>query len=370
MSGELLDLVRTGTVIVCAGTGGVGKTTTAAVLALEAARQGRRAVVVTIDPARRLADALGLSGGLTNEPRRVDGDWEGGGELWAMMLDTKSTFDALVHRHAADDGQAARILANRFYQNISGALSGTQEYMAVEKLYELHAERDFDVVVVDTPPTRHALDFLDAPGRLTRFLDHRVSRLLLAPTRGIVRAANVAAQTLLRTVARTVGAEVVDDAVTFFAAFAGMEEGFRTRAHVVLGLLASPQTAFVLVASPRDDTVDEAAYLTARLADARLAVRALVVNRVHPRFAADPPEATTAQAEMMADTRLGGLYANLADLETTAAGEELQLGGLCRAVAPAPVVRVPVLPTDVHDLGGLDEVGRYLFGPALDPRAT
>ena len=170
-SSTLADLVADSSIIVCCGSGGVGKTTTAAVVALEGARLGRKTVVVTIDPAKRLADALGLEG-LTDAPSRIDGDWAG--ELWATMLDTKSTFDALVVKYAASPEQGERILANRFYRNISGALSGTQEYMAMEKLYELHDETDFDLVVVDTPPTRHALDFLDAPRRLSRFLDHRL----------------------------------------------------------------------------------------------------------------------------------------------------------------------------------------------------
>ena len=278
----LADLVAERSIVVCCGSGGVGKTTTAAVVALEGARLGRKTVVVTIDPAKRLADALGLQG-LTDTPSRIDGDWPG--ELWATMLDTKSTFDALVVKYAATPEQGERILANRFYRNISGALSGTQEYMAMEKLYELHDETDFDLVVVDTPPTRHALDFLDAPRRLSRFLDHRLFRLLIAPSRGIVKAVNVAAQTFLRTVSRVVGGEVVDDAMAFFQAFEGMEEGFRQRAARVNELLAADGTAFVLVASPRRDTVEEAHFFADRLGEAGIAVRGLVVNRVHPSFA-------------------------------------------------------------------------------------
>src|SRR5439155_1348294 len=192
----------------------------------EAARRGRRTVVVTIDPAKRLADALGLEG-LTNDPALIHAHDEGEGELWAMMLDTKSTFDALVAHYAPDARQAASILENRFYRNIAGALSGTQEYMAMEKLYELHEEGRFDLIVVDTPPSRNALDFLDAPRRLTRFLDNRLFRLLMMPTRAYLKAVNVATQTFLRAVSRVIGTEVVQDAVAFFQAFEGMEDGFR-----------------------------------------------------------------------------------------------------------------------------------------------
>ena len=191
--GTIRELIGSARILICAGSGGVGKTTTAAVLALEAAREGRRAVVVTIDPAKRLADALGLEE-LGNEPGGIDGDWDG--ELAALMLDTKSTFDELVAKYAADEDQVELILGNRFYRNISSALSATQEFMAMEKLYQLHEETDFDLIVVDTPPTRNALDFLDAPGTLTRFLDHPLYKVLMAPTRGIVRAVNFAAQTL------------------------------------------------------------------------------------------------------------------------------------------------------------------------------
>ena len=357
-SAGLRALAAEAEIIVTAGSGGVGKTTTAAVLALEGARAGRRAVVVTIDPAKRLADALGLEG-LSNTPSKIDGDWPG--ELWALMLDTKSTFDDLVTRHSADPGQAERILGNKFYKNISGALSGTQEYMAMEKLYELHELHDFDLVVVDTPPTRHALDFLDAPRRLTRFLDHRLYRILMAPTRGLMKAANVAVQPLVRTLSRVVGAEVLDDAVTFFTAFSGMEEGFKSRASTVFDLLASPRTAFVLVASPRRDTVKEADFFARRLRDSGIAVHALIVNRMHPRFGEGLGEADRQRADTLAGSDLGGLYANLADFRVVAAREEEHLAGLAELVAPAPVIRVPFLRTDVHDLDGLSEIAEHLF---------
>ncbi len=355
---SLRDLVEQRRILVCCGSGGVGKTTAAAVLALEAARAGRRAVVVTIDPAKRLADALGLEG-LTGSPSRIEGDWPG--ELWALMLDTKSTFDDLVVAHAATPEQGERILQNRFYRNISGALSGTQEYMAMEKLYELHEQSDFDLVVVDTPPTRNALDFIDAPRRLSRFLDHRLFRMITAPGRGIAKAVNVAAQAFLRTVAKVVGAEVIDDAVAFFQAFEGMEEGFRARAEAVLELLSDDDTAFVLVASPRRDTIDEARYFAERLGEAGISVRALVVNRMHPSFGDGLAEATRERARTLDGTDLGGLYRNLADFQLVASHEEEHLAGLADAVAPAPVVRVPFLRSDVHDLDGLSALARHML---------
>ena len=242
---NLRQLIEERTIIVCCGSGGVGKTTAAGAIAAEGARLGRRTCVVTIDPAKRLADALGLAS-LTNEPGQIDGDWPEGGELWALMLDTKTTFDDLVGRYAASPEQAKLILSNHLYRNIAGALSGTQEYMAMEKLYELHDEGRFDLIVVDTPPTRNALDFLDAPRRLTRFLDNRIFRLLVMPARTYMRMVGVATQAFLRTVAKVVGSDVVNDAVAFFTAFEGMEQGFRERAQRVLELLSEPVTALVL----------------------------------------------------------------------------------------------------------------------------
>jgi anion-transporting ArsA/GET3 family ATPase len=357
----LAELIRERSIVVCCGTGGVGKTTTAAVLALEAARAGRRAVVVTIDPARRLADALGLEG-LTNTPSRIEGDWPG--ELWALMLDTKSTFDDLVVANASSEEQGQRILENRFYRNISGALSGTQEYMAMEKLYELHDSSDFDLVVVDTPPTRNALDFIDAPRRLTRFLDHRLFRFITSPTRGIVKAVNVAAQAFLRTVAKVVGAEVIDDAIAFFRAFEGMEQGFRDRAEAVLELLSDDDTAFVLVASPRLDAVSEATFFAEKLDEAGITVRSLVINRMHPSFGEGLAEAVRERSRTLEGTDLGGLYRNLADFQLVSSREEDHLGTLLAAAPEASVVRVPFLRSDVHDLDGLAEIGTYMLRPA------
>jgi len=360
---ELSELVDTSEIVICTGSGGVGKTTTAAVLALEAARRGRRAVVVTIDPARRLADALGLDG-IGNVPKAIEGDWAG--ELHAVMLDTKGTFDDVVTRYSADPLQAERILGNRFYKNISGALSGTQEYMAMEKLYELNADTDFDIVVVDTPPTRNALDFLDAPRRLTRFLDHRLYRVLTAPTRGMMRAVNTAAQAFIRRVSKVVGADVFDDAIAFFSAFEGMEQGFRDRAERVLQLLTDQRTSFVLVASPKRDTVAEAHFFAEKLGEADIPVQALIVNRMHPTFTDQLPEALRERARTLDGTNLGGLYRNAADFALVASREEAHLVGLAEQVAPAPLVRVPFLSSDVHDIHGLDAIARELFPRSPD----
>ena len=356
---ELQALVTGSKIVICSGSGGVGKTTIAAVLGMEAAQLGRRAVVVTIDPAKRLADALGLDG-IGNEPRRIDGAWPG--ELSAVMLDTKSTFDTLVTRYSADPEQAERILANRFYKNISGALSGTQEYMAMEKLYDLHVDPAFDLVVVDTPPSRNALDFLDAPRRLTRFLDHRLYRVMMSPTRGVMKAVNVAAQAFVRSVSKVVGSDVFDDAIAFFQAFEGMEAGFKERADLVLDLLTSPATSFVLVASPKRDTVQEAKFFAEKLSEANIPVSALVVNRMHPRFTEALPESLRERAATLEGSDLGGLYRNLADFALVANREEDHLSGLADQVAPAPIMRIPFLRSDVHDLVGLALVGDHLFG--------
>ncbi|MFZ9627936.1 MAG: ArsA family ATPase [Ilumatobacteraceae bacterium] len=365
-------LLRDATVVVCCGSGGVGKTTVAAALGLEAARLGRRAVVVTIDPARRLADALGVPGGLGNDPVRLDTAAIGGdaaGELWALMLDTATTFDGLVRAQATDTEQAERILGNAFYRNIAGSLSGTQEYMAAERLHALHLDDRFDLVVVDTPPSRNALDFLDAPGTLSRFLDHPVFRLMMLPARRGLKVLNIASQPLLRAVGKVVGGEVLADAVAFFQAFAGMETGFRTRADEVHRLVHSDGTRFVLVASPREDTIDEARYFAGRLAASGLAVSAVVVNRCTPLFDA-PSGARPAGAVGAA------LFDNLTELHATALTERAQAAALladdpgdagdagdAATASPTPAagsVFVATLAGDVHDLPTLDLVRRAL----------
>ena len=373
--GELVDSRH---IVVCCGTGGVGKTTTAATLAIEGARRGRDAVVVTIDPAKRLANTLGLEH-LSNTPHEIprsrwhgDGDFAVHGRLHALMLDTKSTFDELVGEYAATEEQAQRILGNRFYRNVAGALSGTQEYMAMEKLYELHSTGNFELIVVDTPPTRHALDFLDAPRRLTRLLDNRVFRLLMAPTRTTLRVTSAAAQAFVRTVARVVGREVIDDVIAFFRAFEGMEAGFRDRANEVNALLAAPETAFVLVTTPRRDAVEEGAYFADRLVEHGMAVDALVVNRVHPSYVDATSASLRARASTLAGRdgdgdardaarRLAAYYTNLADLEEVAAHEQRVLAELEGRLTKAAIAHVPELERDVYDFAALRAVGEHIL---------
>ena len=265
MTGVLDALTAKPVVVVC-GAGGVGKTTIAAAIAVGLARRGQRVCVVTVDPARRLAGALGIATP-SDVPVVVAGDWPG--SLEAVQLHAASTFDALIVRHAASDAQATAIRRNPLYRSLASALGGTQEYMAMERLYELHHADTYDVVVVDTPPTRNALELLDAPQRLLRFLGHRVVRTMLAPTRFSLRAASAATSAFLRGVAAVVGGELVEDAVSFFQAFAGMQQGFADRAGEVQQLLAAPSTAFVLVTTPTPDALEEAAWFTSHLSDAR-----------------------------------------------------------------------------------------------------
>jgi anion-transporting ArsA/GET3 family ATPase len=348
----------TAEVVVCVGPGGVGKTTTAAAIALRGARAGSRACVVTIDPARRLADALGITG-VGNEPHQVapPADEEGWpGELWAVMLDAQGTFDDLVGRYATSAGQAEAILANPVYRNISGALSGTQEYMAVEKLYELQESGMFDLIVVDTPPAQHALDFLEAPKHLARLLDNRVFRLLMVPTRAGLRAFELGAQLMLRTIAKVAGGEVVAETIQFFTQFEGMEAGFRARARRADELLHSGLTSFTLVCSPRRDTVEEALYLVSQMASSGAMASTVVVNRCYPRFT--PLFASSAAA--LAGTSLAPLAVNLGQLGMMVAKEDEQLARVSSALPDATLVRVPFLARDVSDLGALAEVADHL----------
>lgn len=340
-------------VVVCCGSGGVGKTTIAAAVAIAAARLGRRVVVVTIDPARRLADALG-TGSLGNDPTAVAlPGLPAGARLDAAMLDTKATFDGVVRRFAPDPVRAERILANSLYRNISSSLSGTQEYMAAEKVHELLDSGRYDLVVIDTPPTRNAVDFLTAPRRLTRFLDNAVFRALMASGRGSMRVLGVAAQTVLRPITRVVGGGVVDDAIEFFRAFDGMEAGFRERATEVLDMLSSPQSAWIVVTAPRPEPVAEAAWFTSALAANGIAPAALVVNRL---------QEAAPEVAALRDTPLGAALGELAALRAA------QLDALApvrasvaeHGRADAVEVLIAERDADVCDLRALTEIADAL----------
>jgi anion-transporting ArsA/GET3 family ATPase len=285
---SLDELVRTKKVIVCVGSGGVGKTTMSAAIALKAAALGQRVCVLTIDPARRLANAMGLTALGNTESRiatdRLDGVWHPDGELWAMMLDTKRTWDDLVTRFALDQEQARRILANHYYQQISSALAGSQEFMAMEKLYELHESGKYDVLVLDTPPTRHALDFLDAPKKMMGFMDEGVLKFFLTPPRMAGRLGfgflTSSSAMMFRLLERITGFEVLSDISAFIGSFGGMHAGFRDRARNVEEFLRTGGSSFVLVTGPNPLTVDEAEFFFRKLAEYRMPFGGFIVNRV------------------------------------------------------------------------------------------
>ncbi|MGH3098713.1 MAG: ArsA family ATPase [Streptosporangiales bacterium] len=352
-------------IIVCCGSGGVGKTTTAAALALRAAERGRTTAVLTIDPARRLAQSMGLAE-LDNVPRRVDGiDTTAGGELWAMMLDMKRTFDEIVEAHT-DPQRASQILANPFYQSLSAGFAGTQEYMAMEKLGQLRAADNWDLIVVDTPPSRSALDFLDAPERLGRFLDGRFIRLLVGPARSggraYMRMLTAGVGMVAGVVTKVLGAQLLKDAQTFVIALDTMFGGFRERAEATYRLLQARGTAFLVVASPERDALREASYFVERLSSDRMPLSGLVLNRVHQANGTRiGTERSIAAAELLEEN--GGFPLAAAVLRVHA--EQVKLrdreqhlrDGFVAAHPSVPVARIPALPGDVHDLEGLRSVG-------------
>ena len=353
-------------IIVCCGSGGVGKTTTAAALGLRAAEQGRTVVVLTVDPARRLAQSMGLTA-LDNTPRVVAGtDLGAGGSMHAMMLDMKRTFDEIVEAHA-EPGRAAQILANPFYQSLSSSFSGTQEYMAMEKLGQLRRAEEWDLIVVDTPPSRSALDFLDAPKRLGRFLDGRLIRVLMVPARAGGRAYMKVLSAGFGMVAgvltKVLGAQVLRDAQTFVSALDTMFGGFRERAEHTYQLLQAPGTAFVVIAAPEPDALREASYFVERLADERMPLAGLIVNRVHRSAARLSAARSLAAAENLNGSRYPLAAAALrlhADLMQLQARERRLAEQFASAHPAVPVTEVPALPEDVHDLDGLRVIGEHL----------
>jgi anion-transporting ArsA/GET3 family ATPase len=361
-------------VIVCTGAGGVGKTTTAAALGIEAARRGRRTIVLTIDPARRLAQSLGLSR-LSTAPRSVP-DVEG---LDAMMLDMKRTFDEVVERHASSAERVQRILDNRFYQQLSASLAGTQEYMAMEKLYDLHETGRYDCIVIDTPPTRNALDFLDAPRRLTDFLEGRFLKMFLSPGltagRFATRAVGVGTGLFMRAASRITGAVVLEDLADFFQSFEGMYEGFKGRAQSVYRLLQQPGSAFVVVSSPEQPALREAGFFLRRLARDGMPTAGVVVNRVTvaPPGALgtmDRARVTEVAAGLDRDDDVERATAELLDLaldaREVAARQHQAIAAAMHGLDPGTLVRVPLAHSDVHDVEGLRWVAGRLVGSGGD----
>jgi anion-transporting ArsA/GET3 family ATPase len=389
----LIDDGRT-RIIVCCGSGGVGKTTTAAAIGVRAAEHGRRVVVLTVDPARRLAQSMGLTS-LDNTPRLVRGvgspsgraengnEQAQGGSLHAMMLDMKRTFDEIVEAHA-DPDRAAQILANPFYQSLSSSFAGTQEYMAMEKLGQLRRADEWDLIVVDTPPSRSALDFLDAPQRLARFLDGKLLRLLTAPAkiggRAYLRVLNAGFGVVTGVLTKILGTQVLRDVQTFVSALDTMFGGFRERAEYTYQLLRAPGTSFLVVAAPEADALREASYFVERLGQERMPLAGLILNRVLQLPAA---QLSAARSMAAAEVLQGGGPAAAGSSQTSAEASSLAIAALRshadrmqqaavqRRLAEAfsaahplvPVAEIPAQPDDVHDLDGLRQIGRA-FGPA------
>jgi anion-transporting ArsA/GET3 family ATPase len=359
-------------VIVTCGSGGVGKTTTAAAMALLGAEAGRRTVVLTIDPARRLAQSMGLTE-LDNTPREVK-DVENG-QLFAMMLDMKRTFDEVVCEHSSPE-RAEAILANPFYQSLSSSFAGTQEYMAMEKLGQLVAAKEWDLIVVDTPPSRSALDFLDAPNRLGRFLDGKMIRLLTMPARAggkaYLKVVSASVGMFAKVFTRVLGTDLISDLSAFVSALETMFGGFRERAQHTFELLKTPGTAFIVVAAPEPDALREASYFVERLSAERMPLAGLVINRVHRTVpVTGVPRLSAARAEAAADA-LGAKPASAAgslaeaalrvhaEVASAAEQDARMARRFCAAHPEVAVVEVPALPVDIHDLDGLRAVGALL----------
>ena len=353
-------------IIVCCGSGGVGKTTTAAAFALRAAERGRDVVVLTIDPARRLAQSLGLTE-LDNTPRPVAGiDTSAGGRLHAMMLDMKRTFDDIVVEHS-DAGRAEQILSNPFYQSLSASFAGTQEYMAMEKLGQLHARGEWDLIVVDTPPSRSALDFLDAPNRLGSFLDGRFIKVLTAPAKvggfGAFKLLTSGFSLVTGALGKLLGSGLLSDVQSFVNALDTMFGGFRERAEATYRLLQAKGTSFVVVAVPEQDALREASFFARRLAEEKMPLAGLVLNRVHPRLTDLTAERSLAAAEQLdvdnpssAQTLAGGLLRLHAERVELNRRETRHADRFAASHPGISMLRLPAQAEDVHDLEGLRAV--------------
>jgi anion-transporting ArsA/GET3 family ATPase len=357
-------------ICIVAGSGGVGKTTASAALALGLASSGRRVAVVTIDPARRLADSLGL-GELGNEPREVDRalleshgvQLQMGGELWAMMLDPKATFDDLITRLAPDDTTREEVLGNRIYAQLSGAIAGSQEFTAVAKLYELDRDGGFDAIVLDTPPSRNALDFLDAPDRISDFFNSKALKLFAVPTSIATRVMSRGTSVVFAILKRLTGVDLLDDVSLLFRSLGGLIDGFRERAAAVKALLSDPATTFLIVTSPEREPVAEAIFFRGKLREARMPFGGLIVNRATILDAGEhgDPAAVAAQlGEQLGDALAAKVAASVEDLQLLAARDAESIERLKAELdEPEPIV-VPLLDGEVQDIEGLLALYRHL----------
>jgi anion-transporting ArsA/GET3 family ATPase len=345
-------------VCVCAGPGGVGKTSTAAAVALGMAGRGSKVAVLTIDPARRLAHALGLDE-LGHEAHLVDAPVEG--ELWAMMLDPKRTFDQLVEQHAHDERARDAVLSNPIYRELSNAVAGSQEYMAMEKLYELHSKGDYDLLVLDTPPTRHALDFLDAPRKLAAFIDSPSLQLLAGPGALGLRLLGRGSGVLFGAMKRATGVDLLADLSDFFRSFGGMVEGFRERAAAVNALLADERSTFLVVTSPRADSLDEAAFFHERLREAGLPFAGVIANRVRMPVPAHRADVAAEVEQLLGEPLARKVVRTWDEERALAARDRAALRRIRKRLDGAPLIEVPRLDEDVHDLDGLARLNDYLF---------
>jgi anion-transporting ArsA/GET3 family ATPase len=365
------ELLKGKRVCICAGSGGVGKTTISAAIALGMAARGARVAVVTIDPAKRLAGALGLEE-LENEPRLVAPDrlaafgLELKGELWAMMLDPKRTFDELIDKIAPTPARAEEIKANRVYRSLSTAVAGSQEFTAVSKLYELAHDSDFDLLVLDTPPSRNAIDFFEAPHRLTSFLEGRALKAFLRPTGIGMRLLELGVAPLLPALRRITGVEMITDLSLFFGLLGDMTEDFTIRAAEVQRLLRAPDTAFALVTSAQSEPIDEAIWLRHKLRETGLPFAGVVVNRFHHDLAADgnanEVDAQPEQlAQLLGEQLAASVAENLDDYQALAQRDAVNVHRLAGDMNDEPLLLVPYFDDDVHDIDGLLRVHSYLF---------
>jgi anion-transporting ArsA/GET3 family ATPase len=380
---NVAELLEDKQICICAGSGGVGKTTTSAAIAMGMASRGLKVAVLTIDPAKRLANSLGLPE-LGNEERMIDPERfaahgiEMKGELWAMMLDAKRTFDDLVERHAPDEQTRDRILQNRIYKEISNAMAGSQEYMAMEKLYELHQEARYDLLVLDTPPTRHALDFIDAPERMARFIEGRSLQFFLKPGKLGMRVLGRSGGILFSALKRITGIDLLQDLSEFFQSFGDMAQGFSERAQRVKALLGQRGTTFLLVTAPQREAIDEGVFFWRRLKEARLPFGGVVVNKVHRDYvdavagqepATGLPKVGLSVDELQqalgdGDELAAKVYDNFVRYQALAARDRENMARLTQRLDEDCVVCVPYLDEDVHDVESLAQVNSYLFGAA------